>query len=128
MQRRTEAAENHGLHFRDIIVTQLLRRVAARSKVSVTLGVLLAILIAFPVYSQSLKGIVKGRDGQPKPYVLVDILGPSNVHTQTDAAGRFEATVRPGAYVIRIREGRRRMEFSRQLKDEVNTGQFNLGW
>ena len=128
MQTRTEATKGRALHLRDIIVSQLLRRIAARSKVSVMLGVLLAALIASPAYSQSLKGIVKGRDGQPKPYVLVDILGPSNVHTQTDAAGRFEATVRPGAYVIRIREGRRRMEFPRRISDEVHEEQFNLRW
>jgi hypothetical protein len=132
MQRRTEATESWALHrsgsMRNSMLTQLLRHIAGRLPGSVMLGVLLAAVIASPAYSQNLQGIVKGRDGQPKSYVLVDILGPSNVHTQTDAAGRFEATVRAGAYVIRIREGRRRMEFSRRVTGEVHEEEFKLRW
>jgi hypothetical protein len=128
MQRMTEAAEGRALHLRHIIVTWFLRCITAGSKTWVMLMVLLAVLVASPAFSQNLKGIVKGQDGKPKPYVLVDILGPSKVYTQADEAGQFEAKVLPGTYSIRIREGRRRMEFSQRVTDGVNKAQFKLGW
>jgi hypothetical protein len=75
-----------------------------------------------------LSGTVVGKDHKPKPGVSVDILGPTKISTETDGSGRFRVRVRPGAYVIRVREGERRMEFSQQVRQGKNDERFQLAW
>lgn len=129
MQRTTGVEKNMcDLIIARTVSTRLFRRIAGRSKAWFMLAGFLAALISSPTHAQELQGKVIGENGQPKPNVLVDILGPSKVFTQTDREGRFSAELMAGAYVVRIREGRRRMEFSRQIQNGVNEDQFQLAW
>jgi hypothetical protein len=81
------------------------------------------------VYAQdTLTGTVIGRDGSRRTGVSVDVLGPSTVYTETNAQGAFSARLRPGNYVIRVRDGRRQMEFQKQVAPGENVVQLQLSW
>jgi Carboxypeptidase regulatory-like domain len=87
-----------------------------------------------PAIAQSRKpvkitGNVVNRDKKPKPFVAVDVLGPSRVFTETNNSGQFTVSVRPGNYVIRVREGKRRMEFRRTVEPKENKPfQLQVAW
>jgi hypothetical protein len=76
----------------------------------------------------SLTGVVMDKGGKPKPSVAIDILGPTKVYTETDGSGRFTVRLRPGSYVIRVREGDLRMEFPRRIGEGSNESYFRLAW
>jgi hypothetical protein len=74
------------------------------------LGIALALpllWIASAVAQQvTLSGTVVGRDGQPRPSVLVQLEGPAQFAALTNVQGKFTMTrVVPGSYVVRIRQG-----------------------
>jgi hypothetical protein len=90
---------------------------------------LLALLFSAVAHAQdSLTGTVVSRDGKPKPNVPVDILGPTKVYTETDSSGAFTVRLRQGSYVIRVRDGDRRAEFSQQIAPGSNKARFQLRW
>src|SRR4029453_6070501 len=110
-------------------------RVTINSLLSLVWVALLAVLILLSTAAAQaqgdrtdLSGTVVGKNGKPMPGVSVDILGPKKVSTETDGSGRFRVRVRPGTYVIRVREGKRRMEFSRQIRQGKHDEQFQLAW
>ena len=77
----------------------------------------------------TLHGKVTGQNGQARNGVAVDVLGPIRVFTETSESGQFTVHLTAGTYVIRIRDGTRRMEFPTQ---EVPAGDsnssFQLNW
>ena len=79
-------------------------------------------------YAGTLSGEVVDRNNQPKAFVSIDVLGPGTVYTETDEKGQFNVTLPPGAYVIRVRDGNRRMEFSREVGDTPTSETFTLRW
>ena len=60
--------------------------------------------------------------------VAVDVLGATRLYVETDAQGKFEVSLPPGRYVFRVREGRRRMEFVRQLPADRNDLDLRITW
>lgn len=76
----------------------------------------------------TLNGTVIGADGQPKIGVAVDVMGPVRIFTETSATGEFSVGVRKGTYVVRIREGSRRMEIDVQVNPGANQLPIRLSW
>lgn len=99
---------------------------------TVALVVVLSLLLAaLPVFAQAqgqLAGTVVGKDGRPKPNVPVDVLGPSKVYTETDSSGRFSVNLLPGRYVVRVRDGARRIEFAQEIVPGQQQARFQLTW
>lgn len=76
------------------------------------LAFLAAVALASSAWPQELcdvSGRVLRRDGTEAARPAADLLGPSNVFTETDRSGRFTARVREGRYVVRLREGDRQV-------------------
>ena len=54
----------------------------------------------------TLYGSVRGRQGDPKPFVSVSLEGPGRYVAMTDAKGTFTIpNVIPGTYKVRVRRG-----------------------
>lgn len=77
----------------------------------------------------TLKGIVKGKGGDPKAYAKIEIGGPQTITTLTDADGAFTVELKGGRYTVQVIERNRRMRFS---VDVPQTGSkeemINLDW
>jgi hypothetical protein len=73
-----------------------------------------------------LDGTVVGKDGQPKPYVRIDIIGPRRVVVVADDTGRFAVDVPQGRYKVRVTDNRRRMDFDATSPSQGQ--QFKLSW
>jgi len=98
---------------------------------SVRRWILLSVaLLAFgSAHAQStLEGTVSGRDGRPKAHVSVDLVGPTTVYAETASDGKFTVGLRPGRYVVRIRDYRRRQEFRQQVQPGANRGTYQVSW
>jgi hypothetical protein len=67
-------------------------------------------------------------NGNPRPNVSVDIIGPKTIYTQASAEGQFSVTLTPGTYVFRVRDGAKRMEFERQITPNDTRADFRLKW
>lgn len=89
---------------------------------------LLISLLVFPAMGAAdpLAGTVVGADGQPKPYVRIDIIGPRKVVVVADENGRFAVDVPQGRYKVRVTDDRRRMDFA--TSSPAQGKQFKLGW
>jgi hypothetical protein len=89
---------------------------------------LLVSVLAFPVtgFADPLEGTVVGRDGNPKPSLRIDIIGPRKVVVVTDDNGRFAVDVPPGRYKVRVTDNRRRMDFNASSPSSGN--RFQLNW
>jgi hypothetical protein len=75
-----------------------------------------------------LAGVVTSKSGALKVGVVVDILGPSKVYTQTDASGSFLVHVIPGAYTVRVRDGSHHQEFAQDVPEAGVHGGYQLTW
>ena len=73
-----------------------------------------------------LGGTIVGKDGQPKPYVRIDIIGPRKVVVVADDNGRFAVDVPQGRYKVRVTDNRRRMDFDAASPSQGQ--QFQLSW
>ncbi len=64
-------------------------------------------------------GRVRGRDGAPKPFVSVSLVGPGRHSAMTNAEGVFRIRgVVPGKYEIRVRRGDFLSVFSRRVGEQ----------
>lgn len=92
--------------------------------------ILALLLLSSAAHAQtpSITVTVLGADNEPKPHVAVDVLGAKRVYSQTGASGSFEVELPPGRYVFRVREGRRRMEFQRQVSAEEQNLTLTITW
>jgi carboxypeptidase family protein len=105
------------------------RRMRPAAAMACALAMLLSAAVVYPQTEQlSFTGTVVGRNGAAKPNVAVDVLGPTRVYTETDASGHFTVRLRPGSYVIRVREGNRWMEFPQAINEKSNKAQFSVAW
>lgn len=87
------------------------------------------LLISGIAYAQSsLTGSVVGRDNNPKPNLSVDLVGPTTVYTRTDSVGKFSVRLRPGRYVVRIRDYQRRYEFRQDVGPGQNNARYVVPW
>jgi len=102
-------------------------RIAAFGKLVFFLSVL--VLITGAALAQSeLTGIVVGSNNAPKRSVSVDLLGASTVYTGTDSSGKFTVNLRPGRYVIRVRDYRQRYEFQEYIDPGKNSRKYVVPW
>ena len=84
-------------------------------------------LLAAAASADELKGTVLDAMGRPKSSVLIDVLGPTKVFTETDSDGHFSVEVSTGRYIIRIRDDRRRAEV--EVLVEGDTARiFRVSW
>jgi len=85
-------------------------------------------LLAFPAagIADPLSGTVVGKDGQPRPYVRIDIIGPRKVVVVADDNGQFAVDVPKGRYKVRVTDNRRRMDFD--ASSPTRGKQFKLTW
>ena len=85
-------------------------------------------VLVLPVASVAdpLAGTVVGKDGNPRPYVRIDVIGPRNVVIVADENGRFAVDVPPGRYKVRVTDNRRRMDFA--ASSPAQGQQFKLSW
>lgn len=66
-----------------------------------------------------LTGMVKGRAGDPKQFVGVQLQGPRRYVTMTNADGEFRVSrVVPGRYTVRVRQGDYVETFSLDVRTE----------
>jgi len=108
---------------------QAASRTRLRRVIAFSVLILLSPALAYAQSDQaSLTGTVVDKSGKSKPSVAIDILGPTKVYTETDGSGRFTVRLRPGSYVIRVREGDLRMEFPQRIGAGSNEAQFRLAW
>lgn len=108
---------------------QTASRTRLRRVIAFSVLILLSTALAYAQSDQaSLTGTVVDKSGKSKPSVAIDILGPTKVYTETDGSGRFTVRLRPGSYVIRVREGDLRMEFPQRIGAGSNEAQFRLAW
>ena len=87
------------------------------------------LLLASLAEAGTLKGIVKGKGGDPKAYAKIEIGGPQNVSTLTEADGAFTVELKGGRYTVQVIERNRRMRFSVDVPDKGSKEEmFNLDW
>ncbi len=81
-------------------------------------------------YAGTLNGTVRGKTGQIKKYVRVEIGGPETKTTFTDEHGVFSVQLLSGAYIINIVERNRSMKFNVDILEAKNPMEksFNLKW
>jgi hypothetical protein len=60
----------------------------------------------------TLHGIVRGKNGQLKQYVRIDIGGQQQKTTYTNQDGTFSLDLQSGSYSIVVTERNKRMKFS----------------
>jgi len=101
------------------------RRVPRLGAVALCFLISLVVLPAAGV-ADPLEGAVVGKDGVPKPYVRIDIIGPRKVVVVADDNGRFAVDVPPGRYKVRVTDKRRRMDFD--ASSPAQGQQFMLTW
>ena len=77
--------------------------------------ILFAAAIAQAQEQCELAGTVLNKDGHPRANVPVDILGPASVYTEANGSGKFTVRIRAGTYIVRVRDGARRMEFEQHV-------------
>lgn len=98
----------------------------------VTISALFFYLITIcPVEGATLKGTVKGKNGQLKKYVRVEIGGPESKTTFTNEDGVFSILLSGGRYTIKIVERNRSMTFNVDVpkeKDKTKEVTFKLNW
>lgn len=105
--------------------------VSSRRQIGVILWALSALLasIATPSDAGTLKGCVLGRDGNPKAYIMVELMAAGQMRIEeTNGNGCFSADVDSGTYVIRIREHRRREEFTVRIRGDSVEKTFTVNW
>lgn len=88
----------------------------------------IALMGATVLHAATLEGQVLRQNRQPAANVNVDIIGPISIFTKTDREGTFQVTVPAGTYVIRVRDGGRRMRFSRSINDTPREVILRLTW
>lgn len=84
------------------------------------------LILPTPGVADTLAGTVVGKDGQPRPYVRIDIIGPQKVVIVADENGKFAVDVPQGRYKVRVTDDRRRMDFA--ASSPVQGKQFKLNW
>jgi Carboxypeptidase regulatory-like domain len=87
-----------------------------------------ALLLSFSIRAGELTGTVLTAQGNPKPGVLVEVLGPTKTFTQTDSSGRFHVSLPRGNYVIRVRDSNMTATFPQEVGDEDRTASYKLSW
>ena len=88
----------------------------------------LCLLCATVAHAADLAGVVTSKSGTPKVGVVVDVLGPSKVYTQTDTSGSFLVHLMPGAYTVRVRDGNHHQEFTQDVSDAGVHANYQLAW
>ena len=83
--------------------------------------------ISATAHADRLSGTILDARGNPKSFVLVDVLGPTKVFTQSDSNGRFSVEVNKGNYIIRIRDDRHQAEVEVRV-DGTFDGKFQIEW
>lgn len=98
------------------------------TRLGMLLFCLLVSMLMLPVTAMAdpLAGTVVGKDGNPRPFVRIDIIGPQNVVIVADENGRFAIDVPKGRYKVRVTDNRRRMDF--QVSSPVEGEKFRLSW
>ena len=94
-------------------------------------GLLLgSIMLGFatPASAQSLKACVVGKDGQPKAFVNLEIHAARMQFAKTAADGCFTIDISNGTYVVRVRENRRRQDFSVRVPAESSGKILRVNW
>ena len=94
-------------------------------------GLLLgSIMLGFaaPATAQSLRACIVGKDGQPKAYINVEIHAASMRFAKTATDGCFTMDIGNGTYVIRVRENRRRQDFSVRVPEESTGIILRVNW
>ena len=88
------------------------------------------LLVTFPVEAGTLNGTVKGRNGQLKRYVRVEIGGPETKIIFTNEHGRFSIQLSGGKYIVKIVERNSSMEFNINVPQGSKSKEvpFNLKW
>jgi len=83
-----------------------------------------------PAVAGTLEGAVKGKGGELKRYVRVQIGGEETKTTFTDRNGRFSIEVRDGKYTVTITERNRSMRFEIDvpMTEEQKKEGFKLNW
>lgn len=79
-----------------------------------------------PGSADPLGGTVVGKDGNPKPYVRIDIIGPQKSVVLADENGRFAVDVPQGRYKVRVTDNRRRMDFDASSPSQGK--KYKLSW
>ncbi len=85
-------------------------------------------LLSSALHAGELAATVISKQGNPKPGVIVEVLGPTKIFTQTDPAGRFHVNLPRGNYVIRVRDSNMAMSFSQEVGDDSRTATYQLIW
>jgi hypothetical protein len=107
------------------LTSRLVLSIRSRSRLAFSVLWLLCTTVA---HAADLAGVVTSRSGTPKVGVVVDVLGPSKVYTQTDASGRFLVHVMPGAYTVRVRDGSHHQEFTQDVPEAGVHRGYQLTW
>jgi hypothetical protein len=90
---------------------------------SAVILILLLHILATLAEAGTLKGTVKGRDGQLKKHVRVEIGGPETKTTFTKKDGTFSIQLQGGKYTIRIVEKNNSMKFKVKVPKTNETTQ-----
>lgn len=88
------------------------------------------LLVTFPVKAGTVNGTVKGRNGQLKRYVRVELGGPETQTIFTNEHGKFSIQLSGGTYIIKIVERNRSMEFAVDVPQGSESIEvpFDLKW
>ncbi len=72
---------------------------------------------------------IKGKSHAPKKYIRVEIKGPEYKKMATNSEGMIITALKPGDYIIIIRERGRQMDFKLTVEEnEVTKKEFMLAW
>jgi hypothetical protein len=87
-----------------------------------------ALLLSATACAGELAATVLTSQGSPKSGVIVEVLGPTKIFTQTDSAGQFVVTLSRGNYVIRVRDNNLTSNFQQSVGDDRLTATYQLPW
>lgn len=77
----------------------------------------------------TVSGQVKGKGGDPKVFVSVQVAGPERYNAITDPKGNFTIRdVRPGQYLITVTEGNYFQKFNTNIDPGNHVLQLIVGW
>jgi len=72
---------------------------------------------------------IQGRSHAPKKYIRVEIKGPEYKKMATNSKGIISTTLKPGDYIVHVRERGRQMEFELTVDENtVTRTTFVLAW